>query len=294
MEKALPRLEIDGTPVTVFYHKNCSDGFGAAFSAWKSLNGRTKLNLIPVSYGDPLPVFPHGEIIYVVDFSFGPDSVIDLRKHNKRVIVLDHHKTAFERMAPRFFDDPDIYFDMDHSGAAISWAHFNPDIPVPNLIQMIEDKDLWKWNIPYSREINTALASYPFDLEMWNSFLKQMGTGPVTEDLPLVQEGKTILRYQRQIIQTAVRETLQKAVFPRGEEGLFINSPILNSEIGGYLRTEAPLVVIWSHRQDGRISYSLRSTPEGPDVTQIAEQFGGGGHARAAGFIVPQIVHRPI
>ncbi len=294
MKKALPRLEIDGTPVTVFYHKNCSDGFGAAFSAWKSLSGRIPLKLIPVSYGDPLPAFPRDEIVYVVDFSFGPDNVIDLRKQNKRVVILDHHKTAFERMTPRFPDDPDIYFDMDHSGAAISWAHFHPDTPAPNLIRLVEDKDLWKWTIPYSLEINTALASHPFDLEIWNSFLEQMGTGPLAEDLPLVREGKTILRYQKQLLQTAVRETRQKGVFPGGEEGIFINCPVLNSEIGGHLKNEFPLVVIWSHRHDGRISYSLRSTPEGPDVTRIAEQFGGGGHPRAAGFIVPQIVHRPL
>ncbi|MHB1286490.1 MAG: DHHA1 domain-containing protein [Leptospirales bacterium] len=294
MKKALPRLDVDGTPVTVFYHKNCSDGFGAAFSAWKALSGKTALNLIPVSYGDPLPEFPHNEIVYVVDFSFGPENVIDLRKQNKKVIVLDHHKTAFERMAPRFSNDPDIYFDMEHSGAAISWFHFHPGTSPPNLIQLIEDKDLWKWTIPYSLEINTALSSYPFDLELWNGFMEQMGTGLLTEELPLVQEGKSILRYQQQLIKTAVRETCQKGVFPNGEEAVFINSPVLNSEIGGSLRTESPLVVIWSHRHDGRVTYSLRSTPDGPDVTQIAEQFGGGGHPRAAGFIVPEIIHRAL
>ncbi len=292
MKKALPRLDVDGTPVTVFYHKNCSDGFGAAFSAWKALSGKTSLNLVPVSYGDPLPAFPRNEIVYVVDFSFGPENVIELRKQNKKVIVLDHHKTAFERMAPQFSNDPDIYFDMEHSGAAISWLHFHPDTPPPNLIHLIEDKDLWKWAIPYSLEINTALSSYPFDLELWNGFMEQMGTGPLTEKTPLVQEGKNILRYQQLLIKTAIRETCQKGVFPKGEEAIFINSPILNSEIGGYLRKESPLVVIWSHRHDGRVTYSLRSTPDGPDVTQIAEQFGGGGHPRAAGFIVPEIIHR--
>lgn len=34
---------------------------------------------------------------------------------------------------------------------------------------------------------------------------------------------------------------------------------------------------------DGR-RWSLRSTPEGADVAQIAEAFGGGGHKHAAGF----------
>ena len=292
-EMSIPKLIIDSSPVTFYYHRNCSDGFGAAWSAWKRLSGRTDLRLIPVAYGDPLPVFPEGETVYVADFSFGPEVVLDLKKKNRRVIVLDHHKTAFEKMSGKFADDSDVYFDMTHSGAAISWSHFHADEPVPNLIRLIEDKDLWKWELPFSQEVNTALASYPFDLDLWNRFDQQMGNGTISENWELVQEGKTILRYQSQILRAAVRDTACKGRFPGGVEGLFVNSPILNSEIGGFLKSDFPLIVIWSHRSDGRVSYSLRSSSEGPDVAKIAEEFGGGGHAKAAGFISDRIVHEP-
>jgi len=294
MTMPLPRLDIDPGPVTFYYHRNCSDGFGSAWAAWKKLAGKKDLRLIPVAYGDPLPVFPEGETVYVADFSFGPDAIRTLKKTNKRVIVLDHHKTAFERMSNQFSTDPDVYFDMAHSGAMISWFHFHPDEPVPNLIRLVEDKDLWKWNLPFSQEINTALASYPFDLDVWSRFDEQMGSGEIREDWPLVLEGKSILRYQAQLLEAAVRETSHPGRFPGGEEGLFVNSPILNSEIGGFLKPRSPLVVIWSHRADGRISYSLRSSPDGPDVARIAERFGGGGHERAAAFIADRIVHEPV
>lgn len=36
----------------------------------------------------------------------------------------------------------------------------------------------------------------------------------------------------------------------------------------------------------GRV-FGLRSTDEGVDVSEIAKQFGGGGHRNAAGFTVP-------
>lgn len=37
---------------------------------------------------------------------------------------------------------------------------------------------------------------------------------------------------------------------------------------------------------EGRV-FSLRSTDTGPDVSEIAKAYGGGGHAHAAGFRVP-------
>jgi nanoRNase/pAp phosphatase (c-di-AMP/oligoRNAs hydrolase) len=33
--------------------------------------------------------------------------------------------------------------------------------------------------------------------------------------------------------------------------------------------------------------FSLRSTPEGMDVSEIAKQYGGGGHKHSAGFRIP-------
>lgn len=294
LTRTLPELKIDGTPVTVYYHQNCSDGFGAAYSAWKRLSGATPFTLVPVSYGDPLPAVPHNETVYILDFSFDPSHFLHLRRQNRRVIVLDHHQTAFEKMSPLFPGDTDIYFDMNRSGAALSWVHFHPGEPVPNLIRLIEDKDLWRWECPFSLEVNTAIASYPFDLALWEKFNELLGKGPIDENNSLVQEGRTILRYQRQIMLATVRETAMKGVFPDGEEALFVNSAILNSEIGGLLKDENPLIVIWSHRKDGRIAYSLRSSPSGPDVARIAEKFGGGGHKRAAGFIAPHIIHRSL
>lgn len=37
---------------------------------------------------------------------------------------------------------------------------------------------------------------------------------------------------------------------------------------------------------NGRV-FSLRSTEDGPDVSEIAKSYGGGGHKNAAGFQMP-------
>ena len=39
---------------------------------------------------------------------------------------------------------------------------------------------------------------------------------------------------------------------------------------------------------EGARVFSLRSADDGLDVSEIAKQYGGGGHVRAAGFSVPR------
>jgi oligoribonuclease NrnB/cAMP/cGMP phosphodiesterase (DHH superfamily) len=284
---------IEEPPVVIFYHQECSDGFGAALSAWLRYEGKSPLTLTPLSYGDPLPSLPQASDVYILDFSLPVPVFLELRKMNLRVSMIDHHQTAQENYGKSFSDDPDIIFDMNRSGAALAWLHFHPGTAVPTLIRYIEDKDLWRWNLPGSLEINSALASYPMDFDLWNGFLIELENTP-PEKTSLYKEGLAILRYQGRLLDQAIRNTGTLGRIEGGEVGFFVNSPILNSEIGGRAKTLNKMVGIWSVKPDGRVSYSLRSSDGGPDVSRIAQRFGGGGHKRAAGFIVDRIIHTPI
>ena len=286
-------FSIEKAPVVVFYHQECSDGFGAALSAWLKYAGKIPITITPLSYGDTLPALPTGSDVYILDFSLPVEVFFELRKNNLRVSMIDHHQTAQEKYGQFFSGDQDIIFDMNHSGAALAWKHFHPGTDVPALIRYIEDKDLWLWKLPGSLEINSALASYPMDFSLWNRFLTELENKPA-EETDLYKEGSAILRYQGRLLDQAIKNTGTPGKFDEGEEGFFVNSPILNSEIGGRAKTLNNMVGIWSVKPDGRVSYSLRSSDSGPDVARIAQRFGGGGHKRAAGFIVDRIVHAPL
>ena len=278
-------------PVTIFYHRNCSDGFGAAWAAWKRFSGKVPLSFIPYNYGDAMPEIPSGHDVFVLDLSFDPDYMARLREKAHHLVLLDHHKSAMEKIQPLYPGDPDIFFDMNRSGAMIAWERFFPGEPVPNLIRYVEDRDLWRWSLPLSLEVTTAMASYAFDFEVWDTLCRTLGYGPLSPDNPLVAEGRSILRYQSMLIKTAIRETGVWGRFSSGERAFFVNSPLLTSEIGGAMKSETPFVVIWSIRKDGRFSYSLRATEGGPDLSKIASRYGGGGHAKAAGFLSEVPVH---
>ncbi len=281
----------DQTPVTVFYHRNCSDGFGAAWAAWRRFSGHRPLSFAPYNYGDPLPEIPAGHDVFILDLSFDPEFLSRLRSKAHHLVLLDHHKSAMEKIAPLYPGDPDIVFDMSRSGAMIAWQRFFPGEPVPNLIRYVEDRDLWRWNLPLSLEVTTAMASYAFDFEVWDRLCRTLGYGSVSEENPLAVEGRSILRYQSMLLKTAIRETGVWGRFSSGERAFFVNSPVLTSEIGGAMKSDTPFVVIWSIRKDGRVSYSLRASEGGPDLSKIASRYGGGGHAKAAGFLADFPVH---
>jgi uncharacterized protein len=149
-------------PTLVLYHADCSDGFGAAWAIWKRF---PDARFLPVKHGTPPPADLHGERVVIVDFSYSRPVLETMANEAKELLVLDHHITAEKALNGL----PYAYFDQKKSGAVLGWewAH---GTEAPWLLQYIQDKDLWHWNLPASREINAALASYPFDFTLWDQF----------------------------------------------------------------------------------------------------------------------------
>lgn len=282
----------------VLYHANCWDGFCAAWVARRCLRG--DVAYIPVQYGQEPPAIEPQSRLYILDFSYsreqlfkwwtpGPHAVNSL-------VVLDHHKTAQEALngfeaecVANGMDAPQIVFDMDHSGGRLAWEHFfgrehrtrfsNPDDLRPWLVDYTEDRDLWRWKLPMSREVNAALRSHPLDFDLWDlfdAFEKEVG-------LPtFYSEGAAILRSEAVMIDNHVRNA--REIEMDGHKILAVNATVLFSDIAGKLAEGRPFGAVYFDRGDGRRQWSLRSRDEGVDVSAIAKAHGGGGHRNAAGF----------
>ena len=250
----------------MLYHAECADGFGAAWALWRQFPAA---RFLPVKHGNPPPPDLQDQRVIIVDFSYARETLETMAQQAKALLVLDHHITAEKALSGL----PYAYFDLKKSGAVLAWewAH---DHPVPWLLNYIQDKDLWTWELPLSREINAAIASHPFEFQIWNHF----------EQKELEQEGRAILRYEHELVTKlagqAVLVEFQGATVPS------VQSAILTSQIGEQLSADAPFCLIW-HDRDGRRYYSMRSREDGTDVGAIAASFGGGGHTHAAGFSVP-------
>ncbi|MFI5305659.1 MAG: phosphoesterase, partial [Nitrospiria bacterium] len=55
--------------------------------------------------------------------------------------------------------------------AYLAWEFFYPALPVPKMILYIQDKDLWKWKLPMSREVSAALHAESYDFRKWLTIL---------------------------------------------------------------------------------------------------------------------------
>jgi hypothetical protein len=256
---------------TVLYHSNCYDGFGAAWAAHKALGDSPKY--IPVGYNTEPPVeaLTGCEKLYIVDFSYPAETIMKLAD-GRPTIVLDHHKTAEAALKDLNHPNLEIVFDMERSGAGITWDYFHKTVR-PQLINHIEDRDLWRFKLDRSKEIHAALVSYPFDFKIWDSFnIEQLKT-----------EGVALTRMYASLVEKICKHPWFEKI---GEHTVpVVNTTIAWSEVGEFLRDkypEAPFVASFTEFEDC-VMWSLRSK-DNFDVSVVAKQFGGGGHKNAAGF----------
>ena len=266
MNRSHPQKGPAYPPDVVMYHAECSDGFGAAWALWKKF---PSARFIPVKHGNSPPAGIAGRHVVIVDFSYPRETLEAMARETAGLQVLDHHITAEKALTGL----PFAYFDQKKSGAVLAWEWAHTE-PAPWLLQYIQDKDLWDWALPASREINAALASYPYNFHVWDE-LRQV---------TLEAEGRAILRYENELVGKITAEAA--LVSFHNETVPAVQSAVLTSQLGERLSAGYPFCVIW-HDRDGRRYYSLRSREDGADVAAIATSYGGGGHTHAAGFSVP-------
>ena len=265
----------------VIYHDKCTDGFCSAYIA-KLAMPHAKFHA--ANYGERPPEVV-GKDVILIDFSYPRKLLLLLKERANSLLVLDHHKTAEEDLAGLDF----CIFDNSRSGATLARDFFFPGTEAPHpsqhwLINYVEDKDLWNWNLPDSKAVSAALSSYSMDFDTWDVIW-------ATKSLKdLVDEGSAILSSHTQVAIKAVGAA-QEISF-QGHKVLITNCNSLHNDVADFLSTGRAFGVVWQQQKDGRYKYSLRSKKDGgEDVSKIAKLYGGGGHKTAAGFISNSIIH---
>ena len=257
------------------YHGNCADGFAAAWVVRKFYKEVYEdIEFYAGVYQNPPPKVKDKNVI-LVDFSYKRPILDKMKQEANSILILDHHKTAAEDL--QGFEG--AVFDMERSGAMITWNYFFPNSAPPLLIMHIQDRDLWQFKLPGTREIQAAIFSYPYDFEVWGKLMK-------TDPLQLLTEGAAIERKHFKDIHEllAVCKTRTKIA---GYNVPVANLPyIFSSDAGHIMGKDEPFAACYMDTPEGRV-YSLRSSEAGGvDVGEVAKLFGGGGHKHAAGFRV--------
>lgn len=263
-------------PLLCIYHGNCADGFSAA---WVVRRAFPDAEFYPGVYQNEPPDVT-GRAVMLVDFSYKRPVMERILAQAKSVSIIDHHKSAIDDL----MSDPplvglDANFDIGHSGAMLAWMVLFSNERAPQLLHHIEDRDLWKFALPKTREIQAAVFSYPYDFEVWDRLM-------VMSVEELAKEGEAIERKHFKDIHELVGVVTREFVIG-GHKVKVANLPYtLTSDAGHLLAQGMPFGGCYWDTPEGRV-FSLRSTDDGMDVAEIAKQYGGGGHRNASGFRVP-------
>ena len=290
------------------YHGNCADGFGAAWVVRKALGDQVEF--VAGVYGQEPPEV-EGKDVIIVDFSYKYDVLVKMSWKAHSIIILDHHKSAAEDLKPFPPFHPGVRvdgrsadgsvslgwesahelmlsqgapaisccFDMNRSGAMLAWDHFFPGQEPPMLLRHIEDRDLWLFKLDGTREIQANLFSYPYDFEVWDELM-------AADVETLRSDGAAIERKHHKDIAELVAVMKRRLVIGGHDVPVASLPYTLTSDAGHLMAQGEPFAACYWDTPDGRV-FSLRSTDEGLDVSEIAKLYGGGGHRNASGFRVP-------
>lgn len=259
--------------IVVLYHADCADGFGAAFAAWKKF-GEEALYIAVHHDTDP-PKEIEEALVYTLDYSYKPEVIDSFKSKMKKLIIIDHHVTAKESVSRA----DESVLEIEHSGSVLAWNYFHPKEPVPKLLLHIEDGDIWKFQLPGTRELYESLMMRSFDFLVWDKLITEWEDPDKLASY--LKEGELLLR-RKELTVNELLENAEEVEF-EGYTCKMVNSPLYASLIGNKLvEAGSPIGIIWSRREN-KIIVSLRSSGE-PDVAALAEKYGGGGHKAAAGF----------
>lgn len=271
--------------LVVYHGPSCLDGLMSAAIAKMRLPHAEFM--VGVYQHEPdYNVFRDREI-FILDFSYNAEVMDKICKVAKFVVCIDHHKTAHEGLKDFKRKNFIFIYDVNKSGAGLTWYFFYPHEPLPDIVKYVQDRDIWKWDYVETEAVTAALYSYPADVEVMYNFLL---AGKMQLD-QLKHEGKALVRAKRLEIEKTLAAGVRKISW-KLENGDIVEVPVINcpfaltSEIGNILSEQSPFAIMYFDQKTCR-NFSLRSSSKNPnhvDVSAIAKLYGGGGHKHAAGF----------
>lgn len=282
-------MNTDIDDIVCIYHGGCPDGVASAIVVLNALGEDVKL--VAGHYANPLTkenIDLKGKTVLMCDFSYQLEEMNKISSLAKQVIFLDHHDTAFKKNTLFLSEDNVFAFASTHyCGASLTYQFFYPNQPLPTFIKYIEDGDLYKFELPNSREIvkglHTMLPKSPLDGLM---FLDESHLNSILPDIQFIGEKITAeaVRQAKSIIKTC-----RRTVTAYGHTFPLVNATPDHTNLVSeliYDNEDVPFVMIYTIFS-GKVKISLRSKKGTVNVSDLAKQImNGGGHVNAAaGFM---------
>ncbi len=264
--------------IVVIYHANCQDGFGSAFIAHKKFGDEASYILCSDRVTPPEGLVD--KEVYILDFSYPKEVLLELERTNKRLVIIDHHISAEEAVK----SVKEYVFAIDHSASHLSWKYFIND-KIPFFIEMLEIIDLAKDKHDAKVNLITYILSKPYTFENYEELLNDFNNSEALEKIEVF--GKVQHDYLELLIDAIIDEPdfveFEGYTVPCVNLSLPINEKSISLR---KLYTKYPPFAMSYRFDDGLLKVSLRGSGE-VDLTVLAGKYGGGGHRSSSGFVLP-------
>lgn len=299
----------------VIYHGGCYDGSAAAWCFHKKFGSEDTAyhptNVREFEKDTKMPELRDKEV-WILDFCYDAETLRRIKAIAKSLCVIDHHKTALPSFAEE--DVCDNLIDLTHCASILTYRHlfgvtvddtdiygdveFKTAESVPWWMEHIEDRDLWRWTHPRSKDFGAHLhhlALKESHRQPYNAFavLDALETFTDAEKERFYDKGAMILELQ----DDEIAGICKYARLARFEEyTVYVtDNPKFRSEVGNILakKEECDFAFICRYNMQKREWWvSLRGDKEkNIDLTVVAGRFDGGGHPSAAGFKYSGSIH---
>ncbi len=289
------------TLTRVIYHGDkCPDGKCASWILWRLKKYEYDTGHFPIDgyvHGHPPPDVT-GDTVAILDYCFPRKVILELAKKARHIYVLDHHASTVRDLAGVLPNNVTIILDSTRSGSEITWDWVYPGIPRPWFLEIISDRDLFRWTKPYSKIVSTALFKngyYTWEkLELlFSKSTTALAIETLIKDFCIM--GNAVPDSSKEIESACSSAMLTRLTTPKGEVytvKLVACPRVYKSEVGNKLsQSGCDFVCLWQY--DFILDewwVSCRASDKSPtDLSTIVVQFTrgrGGGHAKSAGFTI--------
>jgi len=253
-----------------------------------------------------LPPPPAGTMqdLWITDISWTrPETDAHLRvlaAAGTRIFWIDHHRTAIERLRRGAIDVPftEMVVEDTYAASRLVFEHLrrklDRDAPsaarflaLERLVMLADDNDRWIHDLDGSRELALTVGA----MQGTDAYQELLGVDAAVTYTPR-------MRAAHERVAAEVRATHALAERTRRERRVGDVTVVAAwcaaypSEIGDAWgkRTRNAVFALYDTKSDG---VSFRRSPDCQvDLSKVAETFGGGGHAAAAGCQIPGIADR--
>jgi oligoribonuclease NrnB/cAMP/cGMP phosphodiesterase (DHH superfamily) len=281
----------------IFFHKMDHDGKLSGAIARKYFEEKGEAYyLYPFNYDMEIPVeqFSKEDKIFFLDVTSNPynkiQALIDL---GFNVTICDHHKSFLETGIQNQVKGN---CSIDKAGCELTWKYFYPNEAVPEFVRLLGRYDIWD---KYNEDWETRIL--PFQWGMRNNRTDPINSYEIWSDLfsdqdgsilsAILNDGKLILDYQKKSYSGMLHSYGFDAHFEDYPDLRLIclNSPGGNSMMFDDKWDPTLYDAMFVFVCKGENYICSLYTVKDIDLSEIAKNYGGGGHAGACGFTAKKV-----